>query len=173
MLLAFIPGFPFIILAFFSALLALPIILIRRKKAVVSVSGAEAPEKDSMVPGACPLILRLTPTLHSADLIRDIDAMRWLVFEDTGVPLPEVNIEVLPEPTEKLTVLLYQEPVFSLSIPTQADYLLIGADASVVGESQTLPNGMGQICWLQKTWAIRRKVLGWKFLLAANVSLPY
>lgn len=40
-----------------------------------------------------------------------------VLFEDTGVPLPEVNIEVLPEPTEKLTVLLYQEPVFSLSIP--------------------------------------------------------
>ncbi|UQQ17789.1 FHIPEP family type III secretion protein [Salmonella sp. WGH-01] len=31
MLLALIPGFPFITLAFFSALLALPIILIRRK----------------------------------------------------------------------------------------------------------------------------------------------
>lgn len=150
MLLAFIPGFPFIILSFFSALLTLPIILIRRKKTVVSASGVEAPEKDSMAPGACPLILRLTPMLHSADLIRDIDAMRWLLFEDTGVPLPEVNIEVLPEPTEKLTVLLYQEPVFSLSIPAQADYLLMGADASVVGNSQTLPNGMGQICWLSK-----------------------
>lgn len=102
MLLALIPGFPFITLAFFSALLALPIILIRRKKSVVSANGVEAPEKDSMVPGACPLILRLSPTLHSADLIRDIDAMRWFLFEDTGVPLPEVNIEVLPEPTEKI-----------------------------------------------------------------------
>lgn len=96
-----------------------------------------------------------------------------VLFEDTGVPLPEVNIEVLPEPTEKLTVLLYQEPVFSLSIPAQADYLLIGADASVVGDSQTLPNGMGQICWLSKTWLIRRKVLVWTFSRAANVSLPY
>lgn len=96
-----------------------------------------------------------------------------VLFEDTGVPLPEVNIEVLPEPTEKLTVLLYQEPVFSLSIPAQADYLLIGADASVVGDSQTLPNGMGQICWLTKTWPIRRKVLDWTFSRAANVSLPY
>lgn len=25
-----------------------------------------------------------------------------VLFEDTGVPLPEVNIEVLPEPTEKI-----------------------------------------------------------------------
>lgn len=106
------------------------------------------------------LILRLTPTLHSADLIRDIDAMRWFLFEDTGVPLPEVNIEVLPEPTEKLTVLLYQEPVFSLSIPAQADYLLIGADASVVGDSQTLPNGMGQICWLTKDMAHKAQGFG-------------
>ncbi|EAS2651502.1 SPI-2 type III secretion system apparatus protein SsaV, partial [Salmonella enterica] len=154
------PGFPFITLAFFSALLALPIILIRRKKSVVSANGVEAPEKDSMVPGACPLILRLSPTLHSADLIRDIDAMRWFLFEDTGVPLPEVNIEVLPEPTEKLTVLLYQEPVFSLSIPAQADYLLIGADASVVGDSQTLPNGMGQICWLTKDMAHKAQGFG-------------
>ncbi|ECP9855080.1 TPA: SPI-2 type III secretion system apparatus protein SsaV, partial [Salmonella enterica subsp. enterica serovar Typhimurium] len=160
MLLALIPGFPFITLAFFSALLALPIILIRRKKSVVSANGVEAPEKDSMVPGACPLILRLSPTLHSADLIRDIDAMRWFLFEDTGVPLPEVNIEVLPEPTEKLTVLLYQEPVFSLSIPAQADYLLIGADASVVGDSQTLPNGMGQICWLTKDMAHKAQGFG-------------
>lgn len=120
-----------------------------------------------------PLILRITPALYTADLIRDIDAMRWLLFEDTGVPLPEVNIEVSPDPTERLTVLLYQEPVFSLSIPSRADYLLIGTDASVVGDSQTLPNGMGQICWLSKTWAIRRKVLGWKFSLAVNVFLPY
>ncbi len=57
------------------------------QKSVVSANGVEAPEKDSMVPGACPLILRLSPTLHSADLIRDIDAMRWFLFEDTGVPL--------------------------------------------------------------------------------------
>ncbi|MGV2406622.1 UNVERIFIED_CONTAM: FHIPEP family type III secretion protein, partial [Campylobacter lari] len=65
-----------------------------------------------------------------------------------------------PEPTEKLTVLLYQEPVFSLSIPAQADYLLIGADASVVGDSQTLPNGMGQICWLTKDMAHKAQGFG-------------
>lgn len=59
----------------------------------------------------------------------------------------------------KIDGTVIREPVFSLSIPAQADYLLIGADASVVGDSQTLPNGMGQICWLSKTWAIRRKVL--------------
>ncbi|MGS9164756.1 EscV/YscV/HrcV family type III secretion system export apparatus protein, partial [Salmonella enterica subsp. enterica serovar Infantis] len=78
-----------ITLAFFSALLALPIILISRKKSVVYANGVEAPEKDSMVPGACHLILRLTPTLHSADQSRHIDAMRWFLYQDTRVPLPE------------------------------------------------------------------------------------
>ncbi|WP_342322901.1 EscV/YscV/HrcV family type III secretion system export apparatus protein [Kosakonia sp. BYX6] len=161
-LLACIPGFPFMTLALFAALLALPLIVLRRKKGGITIGSAgKVPEKESMMPGACPLMLRLTPALHCADLVRDIDAMRWRLFEDYGVPLPEVNIEVLAaEPTEWLSVLLYQEPVFSLSLPSEAHSMLLGAAPQVEGDCQTLPDGMGKISWFSQAMGEKARGLG-------------
>lgn len=151
---AFIPGFPFLDFFVFAMLSALPLILIRRKKGYGSQKGTtstDAPMEDTMTPGACPLMLRITPKLDSSGLTRDIDAVRWRLFEDYGVPLPEVTVEVSAHCVQdSLVVLLYQEPVFTLNIPTEAHYLLHGAESGVVGHSLTLPNGMGQISWLSK-----------------------
>lgn len=155
-LLAFIPGFPFAIFAFFAVLLIVPIALMRRQKRSASSDASNAAEEhDSMTPGgACPLTLRLTPALHSPGLAQEIDAMRWRLFEDFGVPLPDVVIEVMgakfAEPTDTLCVLLYQEPILTLSVPREAHYLLLGADTALEGERQVLPDGMGEISWFSE-----------------------
>lgn len=170
LLLACIPGFPFVTLAFYAALLALPLLVLKRKKINGSVEGAgNRPERGSMTPGACPLRLRLTPALHTADLVRDIDAMRWRLFESYGVPLPEANIEVsAAESTHRLSILLYQEPVFSLSIPSDAHFLLQGEAPGIEGESQTLPGGMGKISWLSQTMGEKAQGLGFAVVCGAQ-----
>lgn len=163
-LIALIPGFPFLVFAFFASLLAFPLILIRRKEGTLPTGGSiqgKEQERDAMTPGACPLMLRLTLALHSPVLVRDIDALRWALFEDYGLPLPEVNVEVVTaETSDQMTVLLYQEPVFTLSIPPDAYYLLQGAESGVAGNSQTLPNGMGQISWLSQEMGESARGLG-------------
>ena len=169
-LLAVIPGFPFMTLALFAALLALPFMVLRRNKgAVTTPGGANAPEKESMMPGACPLMLRLTPALHFPELVSDIDAMRWRLFEDYGVPLPEVNIEVVAaESSHWLSILLYQEPVFSLTLPAEAHYLVQGTVPGVEGQCQTLPDGMGQISWLSQQMGEKARELGMNAVTGAQ-----
>lgn len=169
-LLAFIPGFPFMILAFFAMLLALPLVVLRhKKKRITTRCPGKGLEKESMTPGACPLMLRLTPALHSSGLVRDIDAMRWRLFEDYGVPLPEVNIEVVTaESPHWLSVLLYQEPVFSLAIPSDAHFLLPGVAPGVGGQCQTLPDGMGKMSWFSQELGEKARGLGFAVVSGAQ-----
>lgn len=163
-MIAFIPGFPLLIFLISAAVVALPLILSRRKKGHASQSSTatgDGSTEDTMTPGACPLMLRITPALQSSTLIREIDAVRWRLFEDYGVPLPEVTVDVNAASTpDSLAVLLYQEPVFSLHIPAEAHYLLQGAEAGVIGHHQTLPDGMGQISWLSAEMGEKAHGLG-------------
>ncbi|WP_448868843.1 EscV/YscV/HrcV family type III secretion system export apparatus protein [Enterobacter ludwigii] len=149
-LFALIPGFPFLDFFVPAAFTALPFILFRRRSRQpqhdVPQSGDMS--EDLMQPGARPLTLHVMPSLNTGTLTRDIDALRWRLFEEYGVPLPEITIRAdSRDYVQGMSVLIYQEPVFSFPIPENA-YLLLEPDKQPRCEVQQLPDGMGSIGWL-------------------------
>lgn len=150
LLLSVIPGFPFLDFFVLGGVTAIPFMLLRQRR---RQGGGTDPSPYSgadgmMQPGAAPLILRLSSSLHSPSLQQDVDVMRWRLFEHSGVPLPEIRIEVCADvPQGTLCVLMYMEPVFECRVP--ADMCLVdGKDAQEQGEVLCLPDGMGQVGWL-------------------------
>lgn len=116
--------------------------------------------EDRMQPGARPLTLCVMPSLISDTLARDIDALRRMLFEEYGVPLPEITIMAdHGDGVQGMSVLLYQEPVFSLSIPGNAS-LLPEPDNYPGCEVQQLPDGMGSIGWLDPAAEKKAQAMG-------------
>ncbi len=149
-LFALIPGFPFLDFFVLAAFTALPFFLFWRRSRHTQHDIPQTGEmsEDRMQPGARPLTLHVMPSLNTGTLARDIDALRWMLFEEYGVPLPEITIR--PDSrdyVQGMSVLIYQEPVFSFAIPESA-YLLLEPDKQPGCEVQPLPDGMGSIGWL-------------------------
>lgn len=149
-LFALIPGFPFLDFFVLAAFTALPFFLFWRRSRHTQHDIPQTGEmsEDRMQPGARPLTLHVLPSLNTGTLARDIDALRWMLFEEYGVPLPEITIR--PDSrdyVQGMSVLIYQEPVFSFAIPESA-YLLLEPDKQLGCEVQPLPDGMGSIGWL-------------------------
>jgi type III secretion protein V len=149
-LFALIPGFPFLDFFVLAAFTALPFFLFWRSSRHTQHDIPQTGEmsEDRMQPGARPLTLHVMPSLNTGTLARDIDALRWMLFEEYGVPLPEITIR--PDSRDYMqgmSVLIYQEPVFSFAIPESA-YLLLEPDKQPGCEVQPLPDGMGSIGWL-------------------------
>lgn len=149
-LFALIPGFPFLDFFVLAAFTALPFFLFWRRSRHTQHDIPQTGEmsEDRMQPGARPLTLHVMPSLNTGTLARDIDALRWMLFEEYGVPLPEITIR--PDNrdyVQGMSVLIYQEPVFSFAIPESA-YLLLEPDKQPGCEVQPLPDGMGSIGWL-------------------------
>lgn len=60
------------------------------------------------------------------------------------------------QPRAAMTLLLYQEPVFSQVMPEPPFCLALGIADDLGGETVALPDGMGQITWLPAALARRR-----------------
>lgn len=149
-LFALIPGFPFLDFFVLAAFTALPFFLFWRRSRHTQHDIPQTGEmsEDRMQPGARPLTLHVMPSLNTGTLAQDIDALRWMLFEEYGVPLPEITLR--PDSrdyVQGMSVLIYQEPVFSFAIPENA-YLLLEPDKQPGCEAQPLPDGMGSIGWL-------------------------
>lgn len=161
-LFAVIPGFPFLDFFVMAMFTAMPFFFIWRRSRLPEREDPHVDDmtEDVMQPGARPLMLRVLPELNTNTLARDIDAVRWRLFEEYGVPLPEVSIVVdSRESANGMTVLIYQEPVFSLAIPAHP-YLLLKPDEQLECSVQALPNGMGDIAWLSQEMGKKAKGLG-------------
>lgn len=153
LLFAVIPGFPFIYFFIMAVLTALPCALLwYRARHPQSASVPQgSTDDDLMVPRANPLTLCLAPSLHSDSLAQEIDTLRKTLFDTFGVPLLDVSITVDPCVAENsMTVLVYQEPVFSLVLPSSAPCMIFTApgEPASTSETQVLPRGMGRIAWL-------------------------
>ena len=153
LLFSVIPGFPFFCFFIMAVLAALPCALLwyrsRHPQSMPITQGSD--DKDLMIPGALPLTLCVSPGLYSDSLSHDIDALRKKVFDTMGVPLPDVSITVDASLAENtLSVLVYQEPVFSLTLPSAAACMMFTApgEPAFAAETQVLPQGMGRISWL-------------------------
>ncbi len=161
-LFALIPGFPFLDFFVPAMFTALPFFLFRRRAGHSQHDGSPGGEmsEDRMQPGARPLTLCVMPSLISDTLARDIDALRRMLFEEYGVPLPEITIMAdHGDDVQGMSVLLYQEPVFSLSIPGNA-CLLPEPDNYPGCEVQQLPDGMGSIGWLDPADEKKAQAMG-------------
>lgn len=117
LLFSLLPGFPFIDFFILAALAAGPVLWLKKRQHAAYPQGEER-TPESMTPGACPLILQLTPEIRTEPLPDLISALRWELFEHYGIPLPEVVIETIPaadivlSKTAVMRVLIYQEQVF-------------------------------------------------------------
>ncbi|KML18227.1 secretion system apparatus protein SsaV [Leclercia adecarboxylata] len=161
-LFALIPGFPFLDFFVLAALTAMPFFLFlrRSRNPQHDVPKERGMLEDRMQPGARPLTLHVMPSLNTGTLARDIDALRWTLFEDYGVPLPEITIIPHSRDYEQgISVLIYQEPVFSFTIPENA-YLLLEPDKQPGCEVQQLPDGMGSISWLTEEAGKKAQSMG-------------
>ena len=161
-LFALIPGFPFLDFFVLAAFTALPFFLFwhRSRHTQHDIPQTGEMSEDRMQPGARPLTLHVMPSLNTGTLARDIDALRWMLFEEYGVPLPEITIR--PDSrdyVQGMSVLIYQEPVFSFAIPENA-YLLLEPDKQPGCEVQPLPDGMGSIGWLTAEAGKKAQTMG-------------
>ncbi|WP_108651904.1 EscV/YscV/HrcV family type III secretion system export apparatus protein [Dongshaea marina] len=154
---AIIPGFPFLVfLTLAVMLLGGALLLMRRGKNQTTGASSSAMASDeyspgSVQPGAVPLMLRLSPELaKGTGLLKSIDELRWQKFEQLGVPLPEINLhQDRTLPARTLQILLYQEPVLTLSLP-EGQVLVAGrAESFVNAIEQPLPFGGEPLCWVE------------------------
>lgn len=128
-------------------------------------AGAEATSL-SMTPGALPLIVRfgshLAPYAKSAQVF---DTLRLRKFEQLGIPLPEIHLQQDDSlAADTLQILLYQEPVLTLSIP--AHLLLLDASAQPLSQAvQTdpLPFSSLHLQWVDAAQAESLTALGITF----------
>lgn len=165
-----IPGFP---MHYFLLLAALAGVaswwagrLAREGKGAKDAVGADADDAKKMKggrPGAQPLLVRVSATLAEADgnttaLAACIDALREKKFEQFGVPMPEVKVDVdktLPAGT--LDIQLYHESVMTIDVApdvalaqhdaTHPIRRLRGLDAGAPRETP-LPFGGQILFWL-------------------------
>ncbi|HWX13242.1 MAG TPA: EscV/YscV/HrcV family type III secretion system export apparatus protein [Trinickia sp.] len=127
---ALIPGFP---IAYFVLLAAAVFscawwIKKRRASGISGTSTADADEERStpaftspstMAPGATPLMVRLAEDLMRADGHAALfNSLRARKFDQLGIPLPDIDVcgDAALDPGT-LQILLYQEPVLSITIP--------------------------------------------------------
>ncbi len=124
---ALIPGFP---LWVFGSLGALTFFLTwylgkkSRKQADAAgdeksfpKEGEESSDDANMQPGAVPLMLMLGADYPHQTMKETLHRLRWSLFEKLGVPLPEIQLQVVKSTkTCQCDVLLYQEPVLQLEL---------------------------------------------------------
>lgn len=167
LLFAVIPGFPFFCFFIMAVLTALPCALLwyRSRHPQSAPVTQDLDDNDLMIPGALPLTLCVSPGLYSDSLSHDIDALRKKLFDTIGVPLPDVSITVDASVAENtLSVLVYQEPVFSLTLPLAAACMIFTApgEPGFAAETQVLPKGMGSVSWLSAAEGQRAHEAGQK-----------
>lgn len=160
-----IPGFPFLV--FF--LLALPFAFIywrfrNQGSSSTTLAHQTSEGKTEMSPGAYPLTLLVTPRLHTAALTREIESIRLELFNDYGVPLPDIVLEEkkCTSETESIDILLYLENVFTLALPGNMPVLIEGEEASLNGDEVILPDGLGKVTFLSIDMGEKAKSLGFK-----------
>ena len=79
--------------------------------------GDDTSDDANMQPGAVPLMLMLGADYPHQTMKETLHRLRWSLFEKLGVPLPEIQLQVVKSTkTCQCDVLLYQEPVLQLEL---------------------------------------------------------
>jgi type III secretion protein V len=162
---AFIPGFPVLVFgALGTGVIGVSWLAVRRQKRA-SVQGedshfaeagaGELANVDNMAPGAVPLILCLSTDVPSQNIKEALQKLRWQWFEQLGVPLPEIQLQMLKKGAAgQCDVLLYQEPVLQLRLdPEEAlllsPTLLLNPTTAVLSRPESVPFSNQTLHWVK------------------------
>ncbi|TWG84962.1 type III secretion protein V [Cupriavidus gilardii J11] len=157
---ALVPGFPALVFLPLAALVGM-FGMLARKRARARLSSpdgagsatAEGEEgASSMSPGAEPVSLRASRDVAAMpELSDELERLRWEKFERLGIALTKIEIaQDASLPDASLTVLLYGEPVMSVTAP--ADHLLLGRQSPphpLAGRVDELPFGGMTLQWIE------------------------
>ncbi|MCC2524103.1 EscV/YscV/HrcV family type III secretion system export apparatus protein [Vibrio coralliilyticus] len=133
---AIIPGFPWFVFGPLGlAVLGASFWLTRKEKnkedhhGFVANENVEASGEQEMTPGAVPLMLAIGEDLIEENLSKSLQTLRWKMFEKLGLPLPEIQMQVLRNGRRgEFELLLYQEPIIKLNLAKQNILTLKGID---------------------------------------------
>ncbi|EEX31077.1 MULTISPECIES: EscV/YscV/HrcV family type III secretion system export apparatus protein [Vibrio] len=133
---AIIPGFPWFVFGPLGlAVLGASFWLTRKEKSkedhqgFVANENVEASGEQEMTPGAVPLMLAIGEDLIEENLNKSLQTLRWKMFEKLGLPLPEIQMQVLRNGRQgEFELLLYQEPIIKLNLAKQNILTLKGID---------------------------------------------
>ncbi|MCF4176134.1 EscV/YscV/HrcV family type III secretion system export apparatus protein [Vibrio sp. McD22-P3] len=133
---AIIPGFPWFVFGPLGlVVLGASFWLTRKEKnkedhqGFVANENVEASGEQEMMPGAVPLMLTIGEDLIEENLSKPLQKLRWKMFEKLGLPLPEVQMQVLRNSRQdEFELLLYQEPIIKLNLAKQNILTLKGID---------------------------------------------
>lgn len=169
---ALIPGFPAVDFLVLAAAMGGCAWMVRRRVAGKGGEGTagdaqgEGGEKGgevAMTPGAVPLKVKVANNLVRGDkLTTFLDSLRQQKFEQLGVPLPEIHLQKDSglEPGT-MTVLLYQEPVLTMTVPD--GLVLVDVKAARVAQTvqvDDLPFGGIKLQWVDEANADMLASLG-------------
>ncbi|MCU1748801.1 EscV/YscV/HrcV family type III secretion system export apparatus protein [Pseudomonas sp. 6D_7.1_Bac1] len=159
---ALIPGFPVIYFAALAAAIYGGSWWIKKRLRRSGVQSGTAPLhsqagsdagalQSSMTPGAIPLMVRVASDLaRSGSFDEAFGQLRQKKFEQLGIPLPDIHLQTdnTLEPGT-LQVLLYQEPVLTVTVPEQM--LLADAHSTTLAQAvhtNKLPFGGQVLQWI-------------------------
>ncbi|AOP42336.1 EscV/YscV/HrcV family type III secretion system export apparatus protein [Edwardsiella piscicida] len=170
-LFAALPGFPTLIFIGLGAGLAAIAYSLRRKERQRSplAAGHSASDHDEsgqegapLLIGATPLALRLPDALaRDPTLAQALATLRAEKLELAGLPLPEIQIQ--PDSSlgpDQFTLLLYQEPVLSMTLPHLALLDLAAPTLRQVDHRETLPFGGITLQWIAQEQAEGSAAIG-------------
>ena len=175
---ALLPGFPIVYFLALAALILSGAWLLKRRgrraggvghmphAASAALSGASpssGPSEPVMTPGAVPLMIHFSESTARADKLAEaLETLRWQTFEQLGLPLPDIHLQALGGlDVETVEVLLYQEPVLTLTLPR--DLLLADTRGVPVPQSarvDILPFGKLRLQWIEPGQADTVAALG-------------
>ncbi|MDN3610027.1 EscV/YscV/HrcV family type III secretion system export apparatus protein [Vibrio ostreicida] len=124
---AIIPGFPWFVFGpLGGAILASSLYIMKKdksKQGQTTFASGEATESDGqreMTPGAVPLVLAIGEDLVENNLDSALQSLRWELFEKLGLPLPEIQLQIMRnDRRDQIELLLYQEPIVKLTVTQQ------------------------------------------------------
>ena len=151
---AIIPGFPWFVFAPLGmAVMGASFWITRENKSKENNQGFSSPAaKDEgndqeMTPGAVPLMLAIGSKVMEDNLAKSLQTLRWKLFEKLGLPLPEIQLQILRnEKSDEFELFLYQEPIVKLNIPEQTLLVLTKIDG-IEGQQSKLAFNQQILHW--------------------------
>lgn len=156
---AFIPGFPLLTFGLLGSLtFGFSWWLIRKKKIAeeqgsphfsdTSASG-EVDADGNMSPGAIPVMLCLGEDVSITGVKEALQRLRWQLFEELGVPLPEIQLQVIKNGRKgQFDVLLYQEVVLQLQMDPE-ESLLVDQNVTLLSRVESLNFNGEELHWIK------------------------
>lgn len=166
---AIIPGFPWFVFGSLALMLFGCSYWMKRNVKVKKGTGQIYPSAENgaeqasreMTPGTIPLLIIVGQQIMTETMADKLQNLRWQLFENLGLPLPEIQLQVDTKETNTLQILLYQEPVFKTEIDPAAILLTQPIDLPQVRQEQLIFNHQ-TIYWLAHDHPSLSPTVGYK-----------